>query len=225
MEPGEIIRAARIAHKPRLSQKKLGGLIGVSQVTIKKIESGETVKSKHLAMIAQVLELDLAKLDLALARSVNHPRIRKVPDATSPLVTIPGSELTGADDLPVHASAQGGRGALVVSTDPVDWTTRPASLARVKDAYGVIVSENSMAPEYEPGDIALVNPHLPPKVGRTCVFYSEGKDGAVEACIKRLRKDMPEAWHVTQFNPKRNLILKKAQWQKCHVTVANHKGG
>lgn len=144
------------------------------------------------------------------------------------LEMIPGDPLAGSKDLPVFAATQGGRGALILSTDPVDYTTRPDALQKVKDGYAIIVVEDSMSPEFEPGDMALVHPHLPPKNGRTCVFYAERTDGTIEAVIKRLRRATPTEWHVTQFNPPRNgrrdYVLKRSEWQKCHVTVGNHKG-
>lgn len=228
LPPGALIRAARKAHTPKLSQHGLAKLAGVSQVAIKKIESGETRKSKFLPKIARVLSIPLEKLDRSLSVDGSEEPA-KVParENKQPLATIPGGDLIGAKDLPVHASAQGGRGALVVSSEPVDWVSRPEPLSRVKDGYGIIVSENSMSPEFESGDIALVHPHIPPIKGRTCVFYSENADGTVEACIKRLRRETPDAWHVTQFNPlkgqKRDFVLKKSEWQKCHVTVGNYK--
>jgi len=73
MEPGEKIKRAREARK--WSQRDLGERIGVSQVAIKKIETGETVQSKHLPLIAQTLEIDLSELvpDLAPAGGKAQP--------------------------------------------------------------------------------------------------------------------------------------------------------
>lgn len=73
MGPGEKIKRAREARK--WSQRDLGERIGVSQVAIKKIETGETVQSKHLPLIAQTLEIDLSELvpDLAPASGKARP--------------------------------------------------------------------------------------------------------------------------------------------------------
>jgi phage repressor protein C with HTH and peptisase S24 domain len=133
----------------------------------------------------------------------------------------PGALLVGERDLPVFGTAQGGRGALIVTDRAVDWVVRPNPLLRVVDGYGMIVTGDSMSPEHKPGSIALVNPHLPPRTGDTCVFRSHADDGTVHAVIKELRGSNDDVWKVHQHNPKRDYTLKKSEWQICHKTVGN----
>jgi phage repressor protein C with HTH and peptisase S24 domain len=72
----------------------------------------------------------------------------------------------------------------------------------VKSAYGIIVVGDSMAPEFEPGDVALVNPTLPPRPNVTCVFYSEPPEGGhPTAQIKRLVRVSADHWHVRAIQP------------------------
>lgn len=134
----------------------------------------------------------------------------------------PGPDLVGNNDLPVFGTAQGGQGALIVTDRAVDWVVRPAPLLRVRDGYGIIVTGDSMSPEHKPGSTALVNPHLPPRVGDTCVFRSHADDGTVHAVIKELRGETEAVWKVRQHNPKRDYTLKKTEWQVCHKTVGNY---
>lgn len=136
----------------------------------------------------------------------------------------PAAELFGDADLPVFGTAQGGRGALVVTDRAVDWVVRPAPLLRVRDGYGMIVSGESMEPACRPGSTALVNPHLPPRPGDICIFRSHADDGTVTVCIKELVRFTDDAWFVKQYNPKRNFSLKRSEWQVCHVTVGNYSG-
>jgi phage repressor protein C with HTH and peptisase S24 domain len=100
-------------------------------------------------------------------------------------------------------------------------------LARVRDGYGVIVVEDSMSPEFRSGDIALVNPHLPPRTGDTCVFRHVAPDGTESACIKHLRRVTEANWQVTEWNSEaggaRDFNLRRAEWQIAHVTVGNYK--
>lgn len=83
-----------------------------------------------------------------------------------------------------------------------------------------------MAPEFRSGDIALVNPHLPPRAGDTCVFRGERPDHTILSCIKFLRRQTADSWHVTEWNSdegkKRDFTLKKSEWQTCHVTVGKY---
>ncbi len=134
----------------------------------------------------------------------------------------PGAELVGDTDLPVFGTAQGGQGALIVTDRAVDWVVRPAPLLRVRDGYGIIVTGDSMAPEHKHGSTALVNPHLPPRTGDTCVFRSHADDGTVHAVIKELRGETGAVWKVRQHNPKKDYTLKKSEWQVIHKTVGNY---
>jgi len=136
----------------------------------------------------------------------------------------PGAELFGEADLPVFGTAQGGRGALIVTDRAVDWVVRPAPLLRVRDGYGMIVSGDSMDPAARAGSTALVNPHLPPRPGDVCIFRSHADDGTVTVCIKELVRATDDAWYVKQYNPRKSYTLKRSEWQVCHVTVGNYSG-
>ena len=138
-------------------------------------------------------------------------------------IPIPIKHLQGERDLPVFGTAQGGSGgALVVTDRPVDWESRPDFLLRVEDAYGIIVSGDSMSPEHKNGSTALVNPHLPPRNGETCIFRSHRDDGEVLVLIKELRRFNDQTWYVHQHNPPKDFQLKRSEWQVCHVTVGNY---
>ena len=203
MQPGEIIREAR--EKRDWSQKRLGDLVGISQPAVKKIEAGETLHSKFLPKIAQVLGLDLSTLDASL-----QPQRT---EAERPFVT------EGRPDFPVYSSAEGGPGEIIRSTDPVDFIPRPSHLVHVRDAYGLIVTGNSMAPEYKNGETATVEPHMPIVFDEVYVFYAE-KDGEARATIKHLRRVTAEKWLVSQHNPPdgmaKDFALSKSEWGVAH---------
>ncbi len=132
-------------------------------------------------------------------------------------------QLFGAADLPVFGTAQGGHsGSLIMSNEAVDYVIRPAPLLRVKDGYGMIVAGDSMSPQFESSSTALVNPHLPPRNGDTCVFRNHQDDGTVLVLIKKLRRFTDETWFVSQFNPAKDFTLKRAEWQVCHPTVGSY---
>lgn len=128
-------------------------------------------------------------------------------------------------DFPIYASVEGGAGEIIRSTDPVDWHPRPAQVAHVKNAYGLFVVGESMAPEFDPGDIALVNPILPAIAGKPCIFYSE-KDGEARATIKRYQRATADKWHVFQHNPPRGgtheFTLSRKEWSICHRVLGKY---
>lgn len=225
MKAGKIIRDAR---KERgWSQAELAQRVGVSQPAIMKIEKGETTKSKHFPKIAQVLNLELADLDPALSPGSSSTGTQLTSTMKKPQVErLKQEQIIGADNLPVFSLAEGGPGALVLSNQPFRTVKRPHNLQTVEDAFGVLIVGDSMFPEYREGDIAYVDPHIPPRVGDACLFQSD-KDGTVEAVIKYLDKSghhSPDLWHVKQQNPEKRYTLKKEDWQKCYVLVGKQTG-
>jgi transcriptional regulator with XRE-family HTH domain len=213
MDTGERIKLARESRG--WSQADLARRVGVSQPAIKKIESGETRQSKFLPAIFKVLQIDLAEL-----------LSEQVPQEGQEFVTrIPLPELRSARDFPIHASAEGGQGQIIVSSDAVDFDVRPAPLAHVKDAYGLLITGTSMEPEYRPGDTALVNPNLPVIGGEVYIFYSE-KEGEARATIKHLRHATTDRWLVSQWNPTNGhaaeFTLSRTEWQWAHRVIGKY---
>jgi len=210
---GGIIRTAR--EDRGWTQADLANRVGTKQQTIEKIEQGKIKYSSYFPRIALELSLDIVKLIPDLATKSTPPAL------------IPESDLrSGHRDFPVHAAAQGGRGELIVSADPVSWVMRPTPLVGVTRAYGVIVVGDSMVPEFWPGDTALINPHLPPERGETYVFYSENGGGEVRATIKHLIRWTETSWHLRQWNPpdgqKADFTLPRREWPRSHRVVGKY---
>lgn len=202
--PWQRIRAARLAKG--WSQEFLARQVGVSQPAIVNIERGWTARSKFLSRIAKVLEIDLTDLDERLAEMTFAPTARVVNSVVN---------------FPILSSLESGAADLIVDTQPTEHIARPAPLAHVKDAYGVFVTGASMGPEFRPGDIALINPHLPVIANQAYIFYAE-KPGAGRATIKWLRRDTEDRWHVTQHNPAKDLTLSRKEWPWAHRLIGKY---
>ena len=211
MTPGEMIRQAREARS--WSQAELGKRVGISQPAIKKIEAGDTQHSKFLPRIAQVLGLRMEDLD---------PVIKEGGVLPMP----PAARLMSREhDFPVYASAEGGPGQIIVGNDPVEFVARPSTLMHVRAAYGLLISNTSMEPEYRAGDTALVHPHLPIIADEVYIFYAE-REGEARATIKHLRRATADKWFVTQWNPPsgmdRDFTLSRKEWQWAHRVVGKY---
>ena len=213
MEPGERIRIAR--EVKGWSQQQLANRVGISQPAIKKIEAGEIRQSKFQTKIAQVLGIPLTDLDPTLTDVVMSP----LPDV------IPARRILGERDFPVHASAEGGPGQIIVSHDAVDFMERPAPLIHVRDSYGLLITGTSMEPEYRQGDTALVNPHLPVVANEVYIFYAE-KAGEARATIKFLRRATADKWLLSQHNPPdgtaKDFALARKEWQWAHRVIGKY---
>jgi len=202
--PWERIRAARLAKG--WSQEFLARQVGVSQPAIVNIERGWTARSKFLSRIAKVLEIDLTDLDEGLAEITHAPTARVVNSVVN---------------FPILSSTESGGADFIVDTQPTEHIARPAPLAHVKHAYGVFVTGASMEPEFRPGDIALINPHLPVIANQAYIFYAE-KPGTGRATIKWLRRDTEDRWHVTQHNPAKDLTLSRKDWPWAHRLIGKY---
>jgi len=213
MNTGEKIRAAR--EKKGWSQAKLGAevarLLGlpkaIKQQSIDAIEAGKTQKSRFENEILQLLGL------------VEAPTFR--PDV-EPAFTNPQNSFLSGGNLPVHAAAEGGGGAMILSTDPVGYTALPDLIKNSRDGYGIIVIGTSMVPEFRPHDTALVHKRLPPVPGEAAVFYSDDGHGSVIVSIKTFLRETSTHWHVEQHNPRRKFSFPKSEWQTCHRVVGKY---
>ena len=188
------------------SQDYLAKLSGTTQSTIDRIESGTTRRSRALPEIAAVLGLP-------------YPTMANLPPAT----VLPGDTLVGERDLPIFGSAEGGSGALILSTEPVDFVKRPEPLARTKGGYGVIITGESMIPVLRPGDIALVNPHLPPRPDSEVLLQRE-EHGEHYAIVKTLLRLNATTYRLKQWNPQTDFSRERSEWPRCELIVGKYAG-
>lgn len=206
-EIGQIIRAKR--EQMGLSQKQLAQAIGIKQQSIDAIEKGETQRSRHLPFIARELEIPASALGLPTE-----------PPAAGVEAVAQGY---GTRDFRIYTAAEGGPGEILRSPDPIDWWPRPIEVQHVKGAYGMYIVGESMVPEFEPGQVAVVNPNLPHVGGKSYIFYAEDEDGQARATVKRLRRATSDAWYVTQHNPpagqKSDFTLSRKVWRAAHRIV------
>lgn len=205
-EVGETIRDAR--DRKRWSQETLAKEAGgVGQSTIDRVEKGQFKR------MPSVLP--------ALCTALGIP----LPDLDGRTASLPGNRVTGDRDFPVYASAEGGAGEIIRSTDPIDFIPRPSPVAHVKEAYGLVITGESMWPEFKPGETALINPLLPVLGDEVHVFYSE-LEGEARASIKHLRRATPTEWLVTQHNPPRgkskDFALSRREWRWAHRVFGKH---
>jgi transcriptional regulator with XRE-family HTH domain len=209
---GERVRKFRV--EKGLSQQQLAEMAGITQNAIAAIENGVTKRSKWLPQIAHALGKQLSEIDSTLA-NFNHIGQSEPPPKL----------MSDEHDLPVYAAAEGGRGAMVLTPEAVDWVRRPAPLANVKDSYGILMVGESMVPAFEPGDILLIHPHLPCVSDSDVILYRE-EDGVVTVCCKRLRRVTHEHYLLTQWNPpegeKRDFAVMRNAWPICHRIVGKY---
>jgi transcriptional regulator with XRE-family HTH domain len=210
MALGENVRRHREA--AGLSQQQLAKRVGMTQSSIALIESGDTARTRFLPQLAAALNVNIHDLDPSLAPPGPG-------GGTVTTITTPGN------DFPIYASAEGGEGTIILSTDPVDFMPRPAPLAHVRNSYGLYLTGDSMVPEFWPGEVAMVNPVLPIIAQVPAILYTE-KHGEARATIKRIEKATADTWHLRQWNPptgkRETFTLPRKDWAVAHRVIGKY---
>lgn len=223
MELKERLSAAR--KRARLTQAAVAQEFGVTPQAISQWERGEAIpENDKLLPLAKLYSVeaawllgegapDLPPVDLDLQRENYRPP----------------PEYLGERDLKVFAATEGGSGEMVVSTDPIELVPRPWYMKEVRDGYAVLVVDQSMVPAFEPGDMAIVNPRLPPMRGKDVILVGGEHEGEFKASIKRLEGWTSTLWHLRQFNPprgeKHEFSRAKRDWPKALRVVGKYYGG
>lgn len=226
-------------HEKRLTMSGVSKMLGMNHAYMQQfLKRGvpEELDEKERRKLSEILELPedelrgpsdaLPKREYVKSnQSVANPSLPTIKSSSGHnlIDTIrPAAQLYVDRDLPVFGTAQGGHGELIVTARAIDWMARPASLLRVEEAYGMIVTGDLMSPKIENGDIVQVNPHLPPRNGATCIFRRKMEDGTEHAIVRYLRRFNDDTWFVRQFNPPRDFTLKRVEWPVCHVATDLH---
>jgi SOS-response transcriptional repressor LexA len=202
---------------PEKSRIPLANLIGVSEEVLRGTSSALPTRS-HTKPNNALIEPNLIaqKARVVAQSSISGAEQQNFLDNVRSLSSIKSY------DLPVFGTTQANHEILILSDRPVDWATMPDFLARVDGAYGMLVSGDVMDPEHKSGSTALVNPHLPPRNGDTCIFRCRRNDGVEIAKVRHLVRFTDSTWYVRQHNPKKDSTLKRSEWMTCHVIVGNY---
>lgn len=213
------LREAR--ERAGLTQAELAELVGTSQPQIRRLEAGDRTLSKIWAeKLAPHVGMSAEELMFGSGQAGSEP---------TPPNYRPPPQFFGERDLPVYAAVEGGPGAMVVSTDPIEIVPRPWFMKEVREGFGVLITGDSMDPAFRPGDIAIVNPKLPPMRGKNMIFATGDENGEFRATIKELRGWDAKNWHVLQHNPPeglhREFSLQKPEWPRALRVVGKLEGG
>jgi phage repressor protein C with HTH and peptisase S24 domain len=113
---------------------------------------------------------------------------------------------------------------MVVTTEPIEYASRPLALKHVPNSYAVLVVGDSMEPAYEPGDMVIVHPRKPAIKGKNAIFVSDEEHGEFRASIKRLVQETSDRWTVRQFNPPKDFHLSKRDWPRALRIIGKFDG-
>lgn len=229
---GSRLRYARNAKG--LTQDQVAAEFEIKRNNISTWESGDTRPDlEKLPALAQIYGTTEAWLlhgqgeappKIARPKSAGGRQRAEAERPSYPVVPlVPGRELLGTGKMPLYAGAMGGDGHVIITFDAIDYVKRPAELENVKGGYGLLIVGESMIPAFWPGDMALVNPHLPPARQRNVILYHTPPHGGdVEAIVKQLNGWNEREWQLQQYNPPREYAEFRHEWPICHRVVGKY---
>lgn len=209
---------ARAVESGQTTYKALSLAIGRNETYIQQFITKHVpreLKERDARVIAEILGISFTPAPIQLPRGF-------VP------TIIPGHELVGDRNFPIFAAARGSReGHQIIAFEAIEYVKRPSILEHVKGAYGIYIVGESMVPAFEPGDMALVHPHLPPARDKNVVLYHNAPTSEAEAMVKRLIRFDDRDWFLRQFNPpdgeERDFTALRSEWQICHRIVGKYE--
>lgn len=212
---GAEIRARR--DELGLSQAALGAMIGTTQQTIDRIERGESRHSRFLEAAKTALKLQpLTDHD---EQAIYFERRARRQNQREEMEAIAASALSA--ELPVYTIHM--TGDQVVSVEPYDFIPRPFILGRVRGAYAVIVLQDDMSPALRAGDIAFLNPHIPPRPTNEILLRQAPEfEGDAPVLLRTLVGSDETSWMVRTWQPAGQEVLRRAEWPAAHVVVAKY---
>ena len=225
-EVGSIVRSLR--DELGMSQEMLARLAGTTQTTIDKIERGLIRRTRFLPEIAAALKVPVSVIDKSYlpgdgVDNADHSRVLGISKVL---------EEYKKGDIPVYATYEiikeldfdpdiKLRNPFVVGKAPLRFAPKPEMFDLGEDGYCLYVSNASMRPEFESGDVIIVSPALPIVDGCSCVFYAAF--GLLEiAHIARLESHDDKSWRTKKWALESSTTLGRGFWSKCHRIVGRH---
>ena len=210
-------RLDRLMREAGYNPRSLALKASLGATAVRDIIDGRIASPRYqtLEALARVLGLKVEHLATGVAVEPRDSVEERAPSASA----------FGPRDLPVYGAAQGFvGGAMLISSDPIQYVSRPEPLLTVRAGYGVFVVGESMSPAYEQGDIALVHPSLPPRRDVDVILTRHDVDGTRHVLVKRLIGWTDDAWRVRQYNPASEFELPRAEWAEIQTIVGKYNG-
>lgn len=215
---GEMIRHAR--ELKRISQDRLGKLVGVTRSAVSQWESNTTEpdSSERLEQIAEVLDIDLA----TLVRAGMGPKT--VRSGTGQIIKSQVSHALPAlvvwRALPNPGSRYGG---FVILHEKEDEIARPEHLIHQTKAFAFKVIDDANVPVYRPRDHLIVDPDTAAIPGDDCLFADgiEKLEGSI-AIVGNYARSTLTLWIITQYGREGEIELPKVEFPHAWPIVGRY---
>lgn len=149
------------------------------------------------------------------------PHVPPAADVVDANIEIPSAGLMPRD-IPVLGVAAGSHthGAFQMEAAIIDYVRRPPGVATAKDVYGLYVEGDSMAPLHRAGDLLLLHPGRPARIGDSVVVqFKTGECEYPEAMLGILHKRTPKCVELQKLNPAAIVEIETRTIEAIHRTL------
>ncbi|MCJ2067807.1 helix-turn-helix domain-containing protein [Methylobacterium sp. J-030] len=224
---GNVIKEARKARK--ITQGQIAAEFGITRNAVTIWETSDSGPQRdRLPRLADLLGIDLAAAmrgemvfvdgGNAAAAPKPQPNVRRASEGER----VEPAKLKGPRDVPVLGTGVGGdEGDFRFNGQTIDYAPRPPGIEGKKDVFVVYIVGDSMAPRFEDGDPAYIDPHRRPKARDYVVVELKSEDDgeAGDAFVKRLVRRSGGKVVVEQHNPPKELVFDEADIARVHRVI------
>lgn len=177
----------------------------------------QSISEKSREKLAPIVGLTSEQMKLGVhANGNNEPHVRggRLSDA----IHLQTRNTLLTESVPVFGPAAASSPDRILITEEyiVGYDPRPIELTGIKDGFRMYVSGNSMEPRHFHGEKVSVHPFQAPSIGMDCVIVMK-EDG--NAIIKRYMGQTDTHYKLMQWNPRKDLTIKKSDVQKLYAVV------
>lgn len=218
------------------TQENLADIVGCKQQTINSIEKGRIKRSKYLPYIANALGINIADLDPDLKNNQGLQNLKPIDfgktteNLINPLGLINIHDSTDHSkpnqnyikkidsDVPIFSTIKKIHHYFTLTSTPVEYIPRPYLVNLEKDAFGIIIGDQTMSPLFRIGDIIIIHPRKTVKEQDICLFTG-CENGITIHTIGELIHENTSSWIVKQYEPDCTFSLPKTIWKKYNTII------
>ncbi len=205
------------------TQAEFADTIGLGRASVANWERGGRVSGDNLLKICERHGINMAWLKDGIGPMLSGDDNRDGGENAS-IRRFGGGTAPKMDALPILATRDQGAGLMLLTQSVIGYSTRPAPLKWVDEAFGIYVSLIDMVPSFRVGDTAWINPRLPGVRDRDAIFSRKDDDGKEFGRLAILEDYNDEEWTVRTINPENTVNLPRSIWTTCHRVVARYDG-
>lgn len=188
----------------------------VSQQNIFNFETGAVKKVPDwLREAAKIMEINYEwLLEGKKESSADNVKNMRTPPQTGDRLF----PLNSHDLIPMYGAVLASSPEVVHFTEEymIEEVPRHPAVQKVKGAFAMQVSGDSMAPRHFPGERVYINPHQVPHVGQDCIIVQHPDGNAI---LKRFMGESATEWKFSQLNPAKELTIEKSKVRKIYAVV------